>query len=70
MRKWRNKEQCLKKGKKPSILELVLQKLVAETRIKNGRKAKTTFAIIDAQSVKNTDTASKKCYNAGKNFRN
>lgn len=55
-----------KKGKKPSTLELILQKLVAETRQKNGKKIKTTFAIIDAQSVKNTDTASKKGYDAGK----
>ena len=35
-------------------------------REKNGRKAETTFLIIDAQSVKNTDTARKKGYDAGK----
>jgi transposase len=32
----------------------------------HGRKAKTRFCIIDAQSVKNTDTAEEKGYDAGK----
>ncbi len=32
----------------------------------NGRKEKTSFCIIDAQSVKNTDTAESKGYDAGK----
>ena len=31
-----------------------------------GRKEKTSFCIVDAQSVKNTDTAEKKGYDAGK----
>lgn len=31
-----------------------------------GREAQTTFVIIDAQSVKNTDTAAVKGYDAGK----
>ena len=35
-------------------------------RRSNGRSAKTSFIIIDAQSVKNTDTASIKGYDAGK----
>lgn len=35
-------------------------------RIKDGRKEKTGFCIIDAQSVKNTDTAQEKGYDAGK----
>jgi len=35
-------------------------------RILDGRKAKTSFIIIDAQSVKNTDTAKNKGYDAGK----
>ncbi len=35
-------------------------------RIKEGRKEKASFCIIDAQSVKNTDTAEKKGYDAGK----
>ena len=34
--------------------------------MKNGRKSKTSFCIIDSQSVKNTDTAEKKGYDAGK----
>lgn len=35
-------------------------------RIEQGREAKTSFLIIDAQSVKNTDTAENKGYDAGK----
>ena len=34
--------------------------------MRNGRKCKTSFCIIDAQSVKNTDTAKEKGYDAGK----
>ena len=40
--------------------------MVEQERIKNGRKPTTTFMIIDAQSVKNTDTATQKGYDAGK----
>jgi transposase len=40
--------------------------LVTEERLKNGRKCKTSFCIVDAQSVKNTDSAEKKGYDAGK----
>ena len=32
----------------------------------DGRKEKTSFCIVDAQSVKNTDTAEEKGYDAGK----
>ena len=39
---------------------------MAAERIKDGRKEKTGFCIIDAQSVKNTDTAQEKGYDAGK----
>lgn len=35
-------------------------------RTKHGRKCTTTFLILDAQSVKNTDTATQKGYDAGK----
>jgi transposase len=35
-------------------------------RQKNGRKEKTSFIIVDAQSVKNTDTAEEKGYDGGK----
>jgi len=40
--------------------------LVGEVRSNNGRDTKTSFCIIDAQSVKNTDTAENKGYDAGK----
>ena len=40
--------------------------MVGDTRINNGRNEKTSFIIIDAQSVKNTDTAKEKGYDAGK----
>lgn len=35
-------------------------------RVNHGRAGKTTFCIVDAQSVKNTDTAENKGYDAGK----
>jgi transposase len=35
-------------------------------RQSNGRNAKTSFLIVDAQSVKNTDTAGQKGYDGGK----
>ena len=38
-------------------------------RRKQGRHEATTFLIIDAQSVKNTDTAMEKGYDAGKKVR-
>lgn len=40
--------------------------MVTELRILDGIKAKTSFIIIDVQSVKNSDTAKNKGYNAGK----
>ncbi|WP_264954179.1 hypothetical protein [Wolbachia endosymbiont (group A) of Endotricha flammealis] len=43
-----------KNGEEPSLLELVLKKLIGEVRINNGRKEKTSFCIINVQSVKNT----------------
>ena len=43
---WSNK----KDEQQFSIIEQVLKKLVAEARILDGRKAKTSFVIIDAQS--------------------
>lgn len=43
-----------------------LKKSVGEDRERRGRSATTTFLIIDAQSVKNTDTAKEKGYDAGK----
>ncbi|MGS0740248.1 IS5 family transposase [Glaciimonas sp. GG7] len=49
-----------------SLLEQALKKVVGVVRISNGRSALTTFVIVDAQSVKNTDTAKYKGYDAGK----
>ena len=40
--------------------------MVKKARKKDKRKGKTSFIIIDAQSVKNTDTAEHKGYDAGK----
>jgi transposase len=39
---------------------------VGAARSRGGRKAGSTFLIVDAQSVKNTDTAKSKGYDAGK----
>ena len=49
-----------------SLLEQALKNVVGEVRINRGRNEKTTFVIVDAQSVKNTDTAEQKGYDAGK----
>ena len=40
--------------------------MVKKARKKDNRKGKTSFIIIDAQSVKNTDTAKHRGYDAGK----
>ena len=40
--------------------------MVQNQRVSNGRKEQTSFCIIDAQSVKNSDTAENKGYDAGK----
>ena len=40
--------------------------MVGEIRSQDNRDTKTTFTIVDAQSVKNTDTAENKGYDAGK----
>lgn len=49
-----------------SILEQVLKKMVGDERKNHGRFKKTSFIIIDSQSVKNTETAENKDYDAGK----
>lgn len=49
-----------------TLLEEVLKKLVRQARLNSGRSAKTSFCILDAQSVKNTDCAREKGYDAGK----
>src|SRR5438874_11533391 len=43
------------------------KKLVGEIRRSSGRTESTSFLMIDAQSVKNTETANEKGYDAGKN---
>ena len=40
--------------------------MVGAARVSSGRSEHTTFVIVDAQSVKNTDTAEHKGYDAGK----
>ena len=40
--------------------------MVGEARQSNGRKKRTSFCIVDSQSVKNTDSAEQKGYDAGK----
>jgi transposase len=40
--------------------------VVGAVRQRNGRTEKTSFIIVDAQSVKNTDTAEEKGYDGGK----
>ena len=40
--------------------------MVIKIRLNDNRNEKTSFAIVDAQSVKNTDTAKNKGYDAGK----
>ena len=40
--------------------------MVGEARTRQGRKSSTSFLIVDAQSVKNTDSAGPKGYDAGK----
>ena len=49
-----------------SILERVLKKWVGEARKNNGRTERTSFCIVDSQSVKNTDSAGSKGYDPGK----
>ena len=54
---------------KYSILEQVLKKigwLSLLARRSNGRKERTSFCIVDSQSVKNTDSAENKGYDSGK----
>jgi transposase len=51
---------------KESVLDQALKKMVGKVRTGNGRSEKTSFCIVDAQSVKNTDTAEEKGYDGGK----
>ncbi len=49
-----------------SLLEEAFKKVVGEVRQSLGRSTKTSFVIVDAQSVKNTDTAEDKGFDRGK----
>jgi len=52
-----------------SVLDLVMRELVGSERVLNGREStKTTMIIVDSKSVKNTDTAEEKGFDAGKNI--
>ena len=62
-RVWSEKEEA-----GVSVLDKVLQKLVKQIRNEDLRRDKTTFGIVDAQSVQNADTAEEKGYDAGKKY--
>ena len=69
--KWNTVYSYFAKWKEPdqdgiSALERALKQSVGEAREELGRKAATGFIIVDAQSVKNTDSAEEKGYDAGK----
>ena len=69
--KWRTVHSYFQRWTEPresgiSILEEALKKSGSCGAPQAGRHEETTFLIIDAQSVKNTDTAMEKGYDAGK----
>ena len=49
-----------------SVLDRALRDLVEKERITDDREPQTTMIIIDSKSVKNTDTAEEKGFDAGK----
>lgn len=54
---------------KKGIWEKLMQFLVTETRMKAGRDAEPSYALIDSQSVKTAYHSDKKGYNGEKNKR-
>jgi transposase len=54
------------KEDKESVLDRVLRRLVEAERVIDGRNEQTTMIIVDSKSVKNTDTAEEKGFDAGK----
>ena len=69
--KWRTVHSYFQRWTEPresgiSILEEALEKSGSCGSPQAGAHEETTFLIIDAQSVKNTDTAMEKGYDAGK----
>lgn len=61
-RQWKNKET----DTSDTLLETILNQLVVDERLSEYREKETSFLIFDSQSVKNTDTADNKGYDAGK----
>jgi len=49
-----------------SLFEQAMNELVMSERIIDGREVHTSMVIVDSKSVKNTDTAEEKGYDAGK----
>ena len=49
-----------------SVLDRVLRELVENERMIDSREPQTTMVIVDSKSVKNTDTAEEKGFDAGK----
>jgi len=50
-----------------SVLDCIMRELVENERIVQGRgSTKTTMIIVDSKSIKNTDTAQEKGFDAGK----
>ncbi|WP_374672359.1 IS5 family transposase [Acidovorax temperans] len=69
--KWRSVYAYWRKWSEPdehgvSVLQQALKKSVGAVRERLGRSACSAFLIVDAQSVKNADTAGLKGYDAGK----
>jgi transposase len=59
---WRKAEEG-----EESVLDRVMRELVENERIVQGRgSTKTTMIIVDSKSIKNTDTAEEKGFDAGK----
>jgi len=54
------------KENQESVLDCVLRRLVEAERVIDGRNEQTTMIIVDSKSVKNTDTAEEKGFDAGK----
>ena len=70
--KWQNCYYHYKEWRKAdegeeSVLDRVMRELVEKERVIQGREStKTTMIIVDSKSVKNTDSAEEKGFDAGK----
>jgi transposase len=64
--KWKDKPVSTNSEGELSLFESLLYEQVGDWRKNDGRNIKTTLGIVDAQSVKNTETASEKGYDGGK----